>query len=145
MAETDCLSRKKSWVDYQGKSFRVVRNGVGIVSEIPSRYAQSIFNKVFELTGWQPRYNIDKIKNLALRLLWKKGSLLRLILINSSTLSWKNSMPNTQHWPYNPIQKLLWRRIDRPHSVNLPTYFWIPIFLIFLPWRRGTTIGNGYQ
>ena len=25
-----------------------MRNGVGIVSEIPSRYAQSIFNKVFE-------------------------------------------------------------------------------------------------
>ena len=48
MAGTDCLSRKKSWVDYQGKSFRVMRNGVGIVSEIPSRYAQSIFNKVFE-------------------------------------------------------------------------------------------------
>lgn len=48
MAGTDCLSNKKSWVDYQGKSFRVVRNGVGIVSEIPSRYAQSIFNKVFE-------------------------------------------------------------------------------------------------
>ena len=48
MAGTDCLSRKKSWGDYQGKSFRVVRNGVGIVSDIPSRYAQSIFNKVFE-------------------------------------------------------------------------------------------------
>lgn len=48
MAGTDCLSRKKSWVDYQGKSFRLMRNGVGIVSEIPSRYAQSIFNKVFE-------------------------------------------------------------------------------------------------
>jgi len=48
MAGTDCLSRKKSWVDYQGKSFRVMRNGVGIVSEIPSRYAQSIFDKVFE-------------------------------------------------------------------------------------------------
>ena len=48
MAGTNCLSRKKSWVDYQGKSFRVMRNGVGIVSEIPSRYAQSIFNKVFE-------------------------------------------------------------------------------------------------
>ena len=48
MAGTDCLSRKKYWVDYQGKSFRVVRNGVGIVSEIPSRYAHSIFNKVFE-------------------------------------------------------------------------------------------------
>lgn len=48
MAGTGCLSRKKSWVDYQGKSFRVVRNGVGIVSEIPSRYTQSIFNKVFE-------------------------------------------------------------------------------------------------
>jgi len=48
MAGTDCLSRKKSWVDYQGKSFRVVKNGIGIVSDIPSRYAQSIFNKVFE-------------------------------------------------------------------------------------------------
>ena len=48
MAGTDCLLRKKYWVDYQGKSFRVMRNGVGIVSEIPSRYAQSIFNKVFE-------------------------------------------------------------------------------------------------
>jgi hypothetical protein len=35
-------------VDYQGKSLRVVRNGVGIVSEIPGRYAQSIFNQVFE-------------------------------------------------------------------------------------------------
>jgi hypothetical protein len=26
-----------------------MRNGVGIVSEIPSRYAQSIFNQLFEL------------------------------------------------------------------------------------------------
>lgn len=39
---------KVSAVDYQGKSFRVVGNGVGIVSEIPGRYAQSIFNQVFE-------------------------------------------------------------------------------------------------
>jgi hypothetical protein len=35
-------------MDYQGQSFGVMGNGVGIVSEIPGRYAQSIFNQVFE-------------------------------------------------------------------------------------------------
>ena len=37
--------------------------------------------------------NIDRIKDIALRPLWKNGSLLRLILINSLIISWQNSMP----------------------------------------------------